>query len=186
MKFIRMAIICGVLVSISLWFCGCVKKQPMKPEETNNLSSSMQAESTLSSESPQTQYLRHTIQWPGESLIRISRWYTGSGNNWRLIAKANPSVDHRRIKIGDTILIPEDLLKTHQPMPVDYRVPKSSKKKKALQSPPQPEAVTKAPAPPVDLPPAPEKIELFGPIDDEVQATQTEETGTSLSLETID
>lgn len=179
MKLIRMAIICGVLVSTLSWSCGCVKKQPVKPEE-NNLSS-VQPEQVLPPEPPQMQYHAHTIQWPGESLIRISSWYTGSGYNWQLIVNANPSVNHRRMKIGDTILIPEDLLKTHQPMPADYRVPKSSPKKKVPKAPPEP--VQEAP---VQSPPTPDIIELFGPIDDEIQATHTEETGTSLSLETIE
>lgn len=183
MKIIRLGVICGVLVCTLFWSYGCVKKQPVNPEEMNNQPSSVQSEPALAPKPPQMQYLTHTIKWPGESLIRISRWYTGSGNNWRLIADANPSIDDRRMKIGDTILIPEDLLKTHEPMPADYRVPSSSKKKKALKKSPKP---VPAPAAPVLPPPAPEKIELFGPIDDEIQPPNIEETGTPLSLETIE
>ena len=59
----------------------------------------------------------HKVRYSGEILISIAEWYTGSRNNWTVIAKANPGLDPNRIFIGDTILIPENLLKRRDPMP---------------------------------------------------------------------
>ena len=69
----------------------------------------------------ETQYFSHIIKWPGENLTRISVWYTGTINNWQRIQEVNLSIDPRRIDIGDTILIPENLLITSEPMPMDFR-----------------------------------------------------------------
>jgi len=61
-------------------------------------------------------YLTHTIKWHGENLGWIARWYTGSANNWIYLVEANPGIKLRRIDIGDSVLIPKNLLKTRQPM----------------------------------------------------------------------
>ena len=60
---------------------------------------------------------RHTVHWPGESLSLIARWYTGASENWRKLAKANPSIIPNRIKKGNVIQIPAGLLKTREPLP---------------------------------------------------------------------
>lgn len=115
---------------------------------------------------PEIKYFTHKIKWPGENLIRIARWYTGSGQNWLNIVAANPSIDPRRIKIGETILIPESLLKTREPMPISYLTPKNEKK--------------------IELPAPAIEVELFGPIDIETQNDLPDGTGSPLPLETID
>jgi hypothetical protein len=60
---------------------------------------------------------QHTVHWPGESLSLIAKWYTGAHQNWKRLAKANPSIEPRLIKPGDTIRIPSTLLKTRKPLP---------------------------------------------------------------------
>jgi hypothetical protein len=62
----------------------------------------------------------HTVKWPGENLSSISRWYTGSSTNWSSLVRANPGIHPRRIKIGDSIRIPEVLLRTKQPLPFSF------------------------------------------------------------------
>lgn len=60
---------------------------------------------------------RHTVQWPGESMSLIARWYTGSSRNWRKLAKANPRLNPNRILKGNVILIPPAMMKTREPLP---------------------------------------------------------------------
>jgi len=60
---------------------------------------------------------RHTVRWSGESMSLIARWYTGSSNNWRKLAKANPRIDPNCIKKGNVIVISPKLLKTREPLP---------------------------------------------------------------------
>jgi hypothetical protein len=47
----------------------------------------------------------------------IARWYTGTSNNWRKLAKANPQLNPNRIRKGHVISIPPALLKTREPLP---------------------------------------------------------------------
>ncbi|HVO83146.1 MAG TPA: LysM domain-containing protein [Syntrophobacteria bacterium] len=65
-------------------------------------------------------YLVHTVKWPGETLALIAKWYTGDTENWRAIAKANPKLNPRRIRLGSQIEIPAELLKTREPMPREF------------------------------------------------------------------
>jgi LysM repeat protein len=71
----------------------------------------------------------HTVRRSGETLIAISRWYTGAADNWKRLVRANNGLNPRRIKVGDKILIPAVLMKTHQPMPADFMNPSASKKR---------------------------------------------------------
>ncbi|MEE4262661.1 MAG: LysM domain-containing protein [Desulfobacteraceae bacterium] len=63
------------------------------------------------------QCYRHTVRWPGESLSLIARWYTGASRNWQKLARANPRLNPNRIKKGNVIVIPAELLKTQEPLP---------------------------------------------------------------------
>lgn len=62
-------------------------------------------------------YYSHTVRWRGETLSIIAKWYTGNGENWRALTQANPELDPHRIAIGNRILIPPQLLQTHEPLP---------------------------------------------------------------------
>lgn len=67
---------------------------------------------------PRPEYI-HTVTSRGETLGSIAEWYTGSAGNWTKIARANPRIKPRSLKLGQTILIPRTLVRTEQPMPGD-------------------------------------------------------------------
>ena len=69
----------------------------------------------------------HTVRRSGETLIAISRWYTGAADNWKRLVDVNNCLNPRRIRVGDEILIPEELMKTHQTMPADFKTSKTPK-----------------------------------------------------------
>jgi len=62
----------------------------------------------------------HTVQWPGENLSLIAKWYTGSSSNWKTLANANPKLNPNSIRIGEKIFIPKSLAKTEEPMPRNF------------------------------------------------------------------
>ncbi len=66
---------------------------------------------------PQEVFFMHTVKWSGETLSIISLWYTGDPKNWKTIAQANPEINPSRIFGGLEILIPEKLMKKHDPLP---------------------------------------------------------------------
>lgn len=59
----------------------------------------------------------HTIQYSGETLALISTWYTGSRNNWEKIKAENPGLNERRLRIGDQVRIPVELMTKNEPLP---------------------------------------------------------------------
>lgn len=61
--------------------------------------------------------LIHTVQWKGESLSIIAKWYTGNVRNWKALAEYNPLNNPHHIRIGNRFFIPEDLLITRDPLP---------------------------------------------------------------------
>jgi hypothetical protein len=62
----------------------------------------------------------HAVSLQGETLSAIAKWYTGSASNWRELAAANPDLDPNRIFLGNEIVIPEELLITHDPLPQSF------------------------------------------------------------------
>jgi hypothetical protein len=77
-------------------------------------------EKALSAPTSKPDYLQHTVRWPGESLSIIAKWYTGSLDNWKTLAEANPELNPNRITMGAKIRIPEEMLQTREPMPQDF------------------------------------------------------------------
>ena len=110
----------------------------------------------------------HTVRWPGETLSRISWWYTGAGRNWLAIAKANQDLDPLKMKIGDEIIIPGDLLQRQEPMTREYRTPVTLSQELEEIG-------------PVLQAPAPQTVDLFGPID-----SVAEDIETNLPLERLE
>jgi hypothetical protein len=107
-------------------------------------------------------YFIRTVTWPNESLSIIAAWYTGQIDNWKILVEANPELDPVRIRKGDKVRIPEELLKTREPMTqefVESLVPKPKPAKKA--APAEKHKPPPAGSPP---PPSPEPdIKLYGP-----------------------
>jgi hypothetical protein len=119
---------------------------------------------------PQPQPYIHEVRWPEETLSHIALWYTGSSNNWKKIAEANPGLKPLRIHIGDKILIPEELLKVRKPMPRAYvhslNAPKRPPSARSLQrSKDTRKEELFGPVELVSPPAASEKDELYGPIE---------------------
>ncbi len=75
----------------------------------------------------------HTIQYQGESLSLIAKWYTGKTSNWRKIAEKNPELNPLRIKINHRVLIPEELLTNRTPMGKDFVRKNMPRKKKEIK-----------------------------------------------------
>jgi len=106
----------------------------------------------------------HQVKWEGETLSIIAKWYTGSVNNWKTIAKANPALDPNRIVIGIDVRIPNSLMITRNPLPKSFLAGFSPEKK---IKPPPPEThirpePTDAPAP-VMKPPRTEPVKKEAP-----------------------
>lgn len=188
MKGARATAVCWVLAISFFWSFGCSLIQPIIPEDKPpvtppppkpvsiqppTIEPQPKSQPKQIAPPPEVKYLTHTIKWSGENLIRISRWYTGSGNNWLRLVDANPSIDPRRIKIGDSIRIPESLLKTREPMPISYL--SSILEQQNTSS-----------APPAEPTPSTKDVELFGPIDTDTQTGRVETGDSILPLETIE
>jgi hypothetical protein len=112
------------------------------------------------STTPEPLFYIHRVRWQGETLSIIAKWYTGSLKNWKGLSNVNPTLDLNRIVIGTNILIPEDLLKSHKPMPFSFL--SSSVPKKRVQP-----VTSKEPSI------ASATAELFGPIDNDQLSTES-------------
>ena len=66
------------------------------------------------------EYITHTVKYQGETLGRISAWYTGSSKNWTAIEQANPGIIANKIKAGDAIKIPKELAKRADALPKSF------------------------------------------------------------------
>ncbi|MBI5055064.1 MAG: LysM peptidoglycan-binding domain-containing protein [Nitrospirae bacterium] len=150
-KQIRLFII--FLITIALISCA---KQEQKPDETVPEQPVVTTPETAPAQTePPVSYFVHTVKWPGETVSIIAGWYTGDIQNWKALADANPDINPSRIHPGMNINVPEDMMKTRDPMPkefVDSFYPKAVIEK----APPKP-------TPPPPPPPVEEEPPLFGP-----------------------
>ena len=187
----RKIICCWLLLILLAWGTGCGRTQSALRDVAapgSSLPPSVAA-ATINPPEPEifqpvpatppppieTQFI-HKVRWPRETLFSISRWYTGSGNNWHQLAAANPTVRPQAIHIGDVILIPEELLKRRLPMPQPISKPKpaNSEKKPSANQNPAPEPKTEA-------------FKLYGPIDRNPQAAEPKSNSElPVPLETLD
>jgi hypothetical protein len=177
----------GILALTLIWvFSGCAYRQPslkpapegpppavkIKPEtpvsepvtpvapesETDVVAPKT---SDLQMPSPKPRFFLHKVRWPEETLSHIAKWYTGTVKNWKAIAKINPELDPKKIDIGDTISIPEDLLTSLKPMPHSFVQPVVRKKNTPRSS--SNETATQSEPP-----------KLFGPIETKPSTTETD------------
>jgi hypothetical protein len=98
-------------------------------------------------EEPLTEYSYHTVMYPGETLAIIARWYTGQSGNWEALLDHNPEVNPRRLRLGDLVKIPQELLIRDDAMPkkfVDKANAKVASKTPAKPAPTQGGAVEAA------------------------------------------
>jgi hypothetical protein len=79
-----------------------------------------------------TTYYVHTVKYSGETASIIAAWYLGDKMRFDVLSAANPEINPRLIKAGMKIKIPENAMKTREPMPKDFvdsfyrRPPKAS------------------------------------------------------------
>jgi hypothetical protein len=62
----------------------------------------------------------HKVKFPRETYQIIAMWYTKSAKNVNILIAANPNVKPTRIRIGDLIKIPKELLKRPKSLPRDF------------------------------------------------------------------
>jgi hypothetical protein len=62
----------------------------------------------------------HNVRWPEESLAAIARWYTGSGENARILARITPNLRAQDLRKGDVVFIPQEMARRTDPMPRSY------------------------------------------------------------------
>lgn len=108
----------------------------------------------------------HTVQWPGESLSIIAKWYTGAAENWKALAAHNNLQNPDRIEIGDHILIPESLIVKPETMPrsfVDSHLGQAADPAPQETAPREPARLEAAPSDPVPVEDGEQAPELFGP-----------------------
>jgi hypothetical protein len=98
---------------------------------------------------PQKIQFVHTVKYSGETLSIISKWYTGDVNNWKILANANSHIDYNKMVAGDKIFIPDNLLKTREPLTKEFidSFYKKEKPTSGTETPPEKE----------------EEFDLFGP-----------------------
>ena len=102
----------------------------------------------------------HEARWQGETLEIIAKWYTGDRKNWPALADANPHIDFKEVAIGNSVYIPEDLLKKRDPLPREFV---ASCNKKAEHKPKtKPKKREKRPKP-KSIPEEKDEFKLFGP-----------------------
>ncbi len=104
---------------------------------------------------PSRKRFLHVVRWKGETLSLIAEWYTGTWKNWEVLAGANPGVDPDRIQIGNRLHIPDGIIKTRDPLPIDFVLP------------------SPGPAEPKNTEPAAagatSGLHLFGPVDEDAE-----------------
>jgi hypothetical protein len=64
----------------------------------------------------------HIVEYPGENLGVIAQWHTGSVENWKTIAAENPSVNPRKLKVGDQVSIPRNIVVCTEDLPKEMLV----------------------------------------------------------------
>ena len=66
-----------------------------------------------------TGFLEHTVRYSGETLSIIAGWYTGRTDNWRRIVDVNPGLKPEKIRLGQIVMIPMELVVQEQPLTSD-------------------------------------------------------------------
>lgn len=119
-------------------FAGCSKSvKPDASAEGAPAGVSPAAPSPAVPAPPPVSYYTHTVKWSGESVSIIAAWYTGDLQNWKILAQANPALNPNLIYPGIKVLVPENIIKTHDPMPKDFV--DSFYPKAKTKAPPKPE-----------------------------------------------
>ena len=144
----------------------------ISPEMLNHL---VRQKSPKPPPAPASKTWAHKVRNRRETLFSIAMWYTGSGSNWPRLAEVNPDINPKRIHVGDTVLIPEDMLLTRDPMPAGYPEPRRKRSKTKVAQPKSTHPPPKTEAPP-----------LFGPIENDLAPDDSGKTDLPVPLERLD
>lgn len=174
-----------ILALTLIWlFNGCAYQRPpiqpvheeppppveIKPEAPV-LEPIIPVEPKVETDTQEPRFYLHKVRWPEETLSHIAKWYTGTVKNWKTIAKTNPELDPRKIGVGDTISIPENLVTSRKPMPHSFVHASENKKSVPLSS-------SKKTSTPSESP------KLFGPEESKPSAMETDSAKLFGPLET--
>ncbi|MCK5099195.1 MAG: LysM peptidoglycan-binding domain-containing protein [Desulfobacteraceae bacterium] len=127
---------------------GCVPQKKAPPIEKQQQVAPSPVEKKKIETIKQTYYI-HIVEWDGESLSLISRWYIGNYKDWKLLARHNPELNPSNIHVGDRVWIPKEKMKTSKQMPKTFL--NKYYKKTTQPNSKKPEEIEKKP------------IELYGP-----------------------
>jgi hypothetical protein len=86
----------------ALIMIGCSKRAPLDPV----------LPSTEVSE-----FVEHRVSYAGETLGSIAQWYTGSQKQWTAIQRANPELKPNKLRVGNVVRIPRELVRRTEMMP---------------------------------------------------------------------
>jgi hypothetical protein len=67
-----------------------------------------------------TTYFVHTVKYQGETVSIIAAWYLGDKMRFDVLAAANPEINPTLIRVGMKIKIPENVMKTREPMTREF------------------------------------------------------------------
>jgi hypothetical protein len=93
-----------------------------------------------------TTYFVHTVRYQGETVSIIAAWYLGDKMRFDVLAVANPEINPAVIRVGMKIKIPENLMKTREPMTREF-VDSFYKRPPTEKAPPPGPAKPEEPAP---------------------------------------
>ncbi len=150
----RACLLLAVFVSMLLGGCTTFKSKVAAPPPPEPARPASSEKAHPHSSLPTAHYRNtrcyvHQVRWPEESLERVAQWYTGSGANWKILARSTPNLQPKRLRKGNVVFIPVDLLQIDTPMPRQY-----------VQQQRQPSKTSSAPRKqPTASPPAPEPVE---------------------------
>ena len=182
------ALLLLILIAAPVWITGCSRLQATRrpesapsyipPDISREALNSLIRQNSPTAQTqpvPKPRLWAHEVRNHGETLFSIALWYTGSGANWPRLAEANPDIDPKRIHIGDTVLIPEQLLKTRRSIPAGFPNPKHKQRK-----------IKKTQQQRIAPPAKNEDTLLFGPIENDRQHGEPEKNELSVPLEPLD
>jgi hypothetical protein len=106
---------------------------------------------------PKPDYFVHTIEFRGQTLGRIARWYTGDFENWKkLVSPVNPdlTVCCAPLRVGREVSIPRELVVRTDPMPKPVTRPAPPLQKRDAPATPAPTQAQDASAESIEEPAA--------------------------------
>ena len=121
----RVLILVCCSVGLLLLALGCVQKPAERtatpqPSGFGELQTGTESGGNETVPLPKEEIFIHQVQWPGESLSIIAKWYLGKLMDWEILARHNPELNPNQIFVGDKIRIPLSRMRTFEDMPRSF------------------------------------------------------------------